>query len=153
MRIAVAAISAVCLATLVACSGDTIETLEVSDAWVKASDEEMTSAFGTISHPGDGDAVITSVTTPASDTVELHETVMGPDGGMTMQEISGGFTVESGGELILEPGGNHLMLIGLKEPIEAGDVVTFTATLDSGDTFTFEAVAKEYAGANESYHD
>lgn len=146
--------AAACLMVLAACS-DSADAGEmtIDDAWVKASDEHMTSAFGILTHPGDDEAVIVSVTSPSSEAVELHETVMGEDGEMSMQEISGGFTIEAGGELILEPGGNHLMLMGLHEPILAGETVTFTATFDNGDEFTFEAVAKDYAGANESYHD
>lgn len=141
-----------CLLVLAACSDDGGE-MTIEDAWVKASDEHMTSAFGIISHPGGDDAVIVSVSTPSAETVELHETVMGDDGQMSMQEISGGFTIDAGGELVLEPGGNHLMLIGLHDPILAGETISFTATFDNGDEFTFEAVAKDYAGANESYHD
>ena len=146
--------AAACLMVLAACS-DSADAGEmtIDDAWVKASDEHMTSAFGIITHPDDDEAVIVSVSSPSSEAVELHETVMGEDGEMSMQEISGGFTIEAGGELILEPGGNHLMLMGLHEPILAGETVTFTATFDNGDEFTFEAVAKDYAGANESYHD
>lgn len=145
---------AACLLLLAACSDDSdTGEMTIEDAWVKASDEHMTSAFGIISHPGAEDAVIVSVTSPASETVELHETVMGDDGQMSMQEISGGFTIEGGGDLVLEPGGDHFMLVGLHEPILAGEAITFTATFDNGDEFTFEAVAKDYAGANESYHD
>ena len=146
--------AAACLLVLAACSDNADPgEMTIDDAWVKASDEHMTSAFGIITHPDDDEAVIVSVSSPSSEAVELHETVMGEDGQMSMQEISGGFTIEAGGELILEPGGNHLMLMGLHEPILAGETVNFTATFDNGDEFTFEAVAKDYAGANESYHD
>ncbi|WP_211331432.1 copper chaperone PCu(A)C [Flaviflexus salsibiostraticola] len=152
-----AAVAAAALIALAACSDEEPDApsaeISIGDAWVKASDEAMTSAFGTLSYDGDEPIAITSVTSTAADRVELHETVMGEDGQMIMQEMSGGFSIEAGGELLLEPGGNHLMLMGLIQPIEPGDVITFAATLDSGDTFTFEATAKEYAGANESYHD
>ena len=53
-------------------------------------------------------------------------------------------------------GGEQQMIDGLDEAVtgrKAGETVTFTATFDNGDEFTFEAVAKDYAGANESYHD
>lgn len=153
----VASATVVVLTTLAACSSDEGEApsadITIEDAWVKASDEGMTSAFGTLSYDGAEPIAITSVTSPAANRVELHETIMGEDGQMMMQEISGGFTIDAGGELLLEPGGDHFMLMGLIQPIEPGDVVTFAATLDNGDTFTFEATAKSYAGANESYHD
>lgn len=142
-----------CLLILGACSSESDPTISVVDTWVKASDEHMTSAFGTLSYDGDEPVVIVSVTSPAAERVELHETVMGTDGEMSMQEISGGFTIEAGGDLVLEPGGNHLMLMGVTQPIEAGDEIEFTATLDDGDTFEFSAIAKDYDGANESYHD
>ena len=134
-------------------SAGATDQIEVVDAWVKAGDENMTSAFGIISHSQSEPIVITSVTSDKSETVEMHEMVMGTDGTMSMQEISGGFTIEPEEELVLEPGGHHLMLVGLTDPVIAGDAVTFVVTLDDGSTFEFEAIGKEYTGANETYHD
>ena len=126
-------------------------TLTVEDAWAKASDEEMSAVFGVIHNSGDEDVTITSASSDVSGMVELHETVMGDDGEMMMQEKEGGFVVPAGGELELAPGANHLMLMQLSGPIVAGDEVTMTLDLTDGTSFEFTAIAKDYSGANENY--
>src|SRR5699024_11675022 len=46
----------------------------VTDPWVKAAEDGMTSAFGIITNTTDTDLTLVSVTTPASNEVELHQT-------------------------------------------------------------------------------
>ena len=83
--------------------------------------------------------------------VELHETVENETGEMTMREKGGGFTIAPGDALTLEPGGNHIMLMNLPQPVAAGDELSFTLTFSDDSTLDFTAPAKDYAGANENY--
>lgn len=133
-----------------ATAAESAAALTVADPWVKATDTEMTGAFGMLRNPGSADVTVVSATTSASTKTELHETVM-KDGAMVMQPKEGGFVVPAGGELALEPGGNHIMIMALASPIAPGDEVSITLTLDSGATIEYPAVAKEFTGANESY--
>ena len=138
--------SAVASATAAAASS----TVTLTDAWVKAATGGMTSMFGTFVNPTASDVTVVAATSPVGSTVELHEVVT--TGGTTrMQPKAGGFVVPAHGRLELRPGGNHLMVMGLKQPIRPGDTVTATLTLRSGGTVTVSAVGKEYAGAGESY--
>jgi len=123
----------------------------VSDAWIKASESGMTGAFGLISNTGEADVTVVGAATDISPMVELHETVMGASGSMQMQAKKGGFTVPAKGDFKLEPGANHIMLMGLQKPIKAGDEVTFTLKLSDGGTLTFTAPGKDFSGANENY--
>jgi copper(I)-binding protein len=125
--------------------------LAVSQPWVKAAASGMTGGFGVIKNTSDADITITGASTPAARMVELHETVVGSNGAMQMQAKPGGFVIPAGGELKLEPGANHLMLMGLSAPITAGTEVTFTLALTGGGSFEFTAVAKDFSGANENY--
>ena len=43
------------------------------------------------------------------------------------------------------------MFMGVPSPIAAGDDVKVTLSLGDGSTLSFTAVAKDFAGANESY--
>ncbi|BAL88140.1 hypothetical protein AMIS_29200 [Actinoplanes missouriensis 431] len=125
-------------------------TLTVKDPWVKAAKAgEMTAAFGTLVNGTGADITVTSVQTPASP-AELHEMAM-QDGKMIMREKEGGFVVAAGGTHELAPGGDHLMLMKPAQEIKAGDEVTFTLTLADGSSVPFTAVAKPFAGAEESY--
>ncbi|GAB2476221.1 copper chaperone PCu(A)C [Xylanimonas ulmi] len=127
------------------------DALTVTDPWVKAADDGMTAAFAVLENTGDADVTVVSASTPASPDVQLHETVEDASGQMAMRERDGGFVVPAGGSLELAPGGDHLMLMGLAAPIEAGDEVTLTLTLDDGSTLDVTAVAKDYSGAQENY--
>ena len=73
------------------------------------------------------------------------------DGKMVMRQKQGGIVIKAKGTHALEPGGDHLMLMNLTQPVKAGDELTFTLTFADGRTEQFTAVAKPFAGAQESY--
>ncbi|MGN9764823.1 copper chaperone PCu(A)C [Micromonospora sp. SD12] len=123
--------------------------LGVRDPWVKAADAGMTAAFGTLVNDGDTDVTVTGASTDVSP-MELHEMAM-RDGRMVMRAKQGGIVVRARSSHALEPGGDHLMLMDLRQPVRAGDQVSFTLTFADGRTQTFTAVAKPFTGAQESY--
>ncbi|MDO3703112.1 copper chaperone PCu(A)C [Micromonospora sp. C28SCA-DRY-2] len=123
--------------------------LGVRDPWVKAADTGMTAAFGTLVNDGVTDVTITAAATDVSP-MELHEMTM-KDGRMVMRAKPGGIVVRAKSSHVLEPGGDHLMLMDLTRPVRAGDELTFTLTFADGRTQTFTAVAKPFTGAQESY--
>jgi len=130
-------------------AADEVAPLEVRDPWAKAADEGMSAAFGTLHNPTEEDVVVVAASSPSSPMVELHETVE-VDGVMQMQEVEG-FTVPAGGDVVLDPGGNHLMFMGLTAPLVPGDEVTVVLELADGSTLDVVAPVKEFAGANETY--
>ena len=125
--------------------------LTLKDAWIKsATAGGMTAVFGTLTNTGTSDVVVASGATDVAMKVELHEVVMA-DGAMKMQPKAGGFTVPAGGTLVLEPGHDHIMVMGLSKDVKAGDTVSVTLTLGDGSTVVVEAVGKDFTGANETY--
>ncbi|WBC16458.1 copper chaperone PCu(A)C [Micromonospora sp. WMMA1998] len=135
--------------TASASAGTTAGVLGIRDPWVKAADKGMTAAFGTLVNDGDADVTITGASTEVSP-MELHEMTM-KDGKMVMQAKPGGIVIKARSSATLEPGGDHLMLMNLKQPVKAGDELSFTLTFADGRTQTFTAVAKPFTGAQESY--
>lgn len=127
-------------------------SVTVTDPWVKAAEEGMTGGFGELANDGGTDVIVVSATSDAAERIELHETVE-EDGEMVMREIDGGFVIPAGGSLDLEPGGSHLMFMGLTGPLEPGAEVTVTLTFDDDSTLEFAAPVKDFSGANESYHE
>jgi copper(I)-binding protein len=121
-----------------------------SDAWVKTAPSGMTAAFLTLTNSTGTAQVLVSAVTPVAASVQLHETVE-QGGQMVMREQKDGIPVPADGTVVLEPGGQHLMLMGVTAPIKPGDLVPFTLTFASGGTLTFSATAKDFAGAQESY--
>lgn len=159
--IRISALAAAATLTLVGCAPSTGTTdpaptagqehIIITDAWVKAADGGMTAAFGIIENHSAADITLVAASTPVATTVELHETVAGAAGGTQMQEKDGGFTIPTGSRLTLEPGDNHLMLMGLTEPLLAGDEVELTLAFADGTELTVTVPAKDYSGANEEY--
>lgn len=124
----------------------------VTDPWVKAAEAGgMTAAFGMLENHGSADVTIVAASTSVSPMAELHETTSDGGGGMVMREVAGGFTVPAGGTLMLEPGGDHIMIMNLGETLEAGVEVEVVLELADGSTMSFTAPAKDYAGAREEY--
>ena len=165
------ALSAAVIATstglLTACGSDNSTTPESSatstespaaapitaeDPWIKAVDSGMTAAFVTLDNDSDDEVVLVSASTPASTMVELHEMVM-KDGQMVMQPKEGGIPIPANDHAHLEPGGDHIMLMDVTDPIEPGDTVPITLTFSDGSTLDIEALAKKYSGADEDYDD
>lgn len=125
--------------------------ISVTDPWAKATDEHMTGVFGVIANDSDRQLHLVGAQSEAAQRAELHETADDGTGSTLMQEKEGGFMIEPGQSLELVPGGDHIMLMQLTEPIEPGQQVLVTLEFADGTTLPLEAVAKEYAGANEVY--
>lgn len=129
------------------------DSVTIEDAWVKSADHGMSAAFGTLVNTSDEDATVVSVSSATSTMLELHETVENDAGEMVMREIDGGFVIPAGGQLALEPGANHIMMMDLTGPLVAGADASFTLTFDDDSKYEFTAPVKDYSGANENYED
>jgi copper(I)-binding protein len=100
--------------------------LEIDAPWARATPPgaSVGGGFASISNRGAAPDKLVGASSPAAERVELH--VMSMDGGvMRMQQVSA-FDVPAHGALVLKPGGNHLMFIGLKEPFKEGARVPVT---------------------------
>ena len=76
--------------------------------------------------------------------VEIHEMVMDGDV-MKMREIEGGVEIPAGGEVVLKPGGLHVMFMQLDQQLEEGAKLPATLTFEkAGDvTVTFNVESLE----------
>lgn len=121
------------------------------DGWAKAAESGTTAVFGSLENHGSEDVVVVAAETDAAETTELHETVDDGSGTMTMRQKEGGFPIPAGDHLHLEPGGNHIMLLGLTAPLLAGEEVTVEISFDDGSTLEVTVPVKDFEGANEKY--
>ena len=127
------------------------EALSLDGAWVKAADDGMTAVFGELKNNTDQDITLVEAKYADAKMVQLHETEGDGSGGMSMQEKKGGFTIPAGESLDLEPGGDHIMIMGLKKAIKPGEQISLDLVTADGETVEVTAVAKEYSGAQEDY--
>ncbi|MEU8246272.1 copper chaperone PCu(A)C [Nonomuraea sp. NPDC048916] len=125
--------------------------LSITDPWVKTTKEGMTAAFGVLVNDSDAEVTVVSAGSPLSPTVELHE-VVESGGKMVMRAKKGGFVIPAHGTHQLEPGGDHIMLMGVTEEVKPGARIPFTLTVKDGKPLEFTAVGKDFAGGKEDYH-
>jgi len=127
------------------------EGILVEDGWIVSSDEGMTPAFAILSNSASTDAVLVGASTSAAEMVELHEMVVDASGNSTMRKADGNFVVGASASAALEPGGLHLMLMGLTAPLLPGDEVELVLEFEDGSTTSLVAIVKDFAGGNEDY--
>jgi copper(I)-binding protein len=137
---------------LTACSADDSEsgsaapTLSVTDAWTRAvapgGESAITTAvYFTIENDSGADDQLLSVTTAVAEAAEMHGSTI-TNGVMQMRRAQ---TVElpAGETVVFEPGGLHVMLIGVREPLEAGDRIDLELTFAQSGTMTVTVEVRE----------
>ena len=70
----------------------------------------------------------------AASVVELHDHI-NDHGVMRMREVKAGLAINPSTPVVMKPGGYHIMLIGLKAPLEAGTTIDLSLEFESGKTF------------------
>lgn len=120
-------------------------------AWVKATDEDMTAIFGTLSNHSDAALTLESAAVDVDADAELHEVVQ-EAGSSVMRAVDGGLEIPAGGELKLEPGGYHIMLVELGDPITPGQDLELTLRFSDGSETVTTVPARAFEGAQEEYH-
>jgi len=106
---------------------------------------ETGGAFVTITNNTREADRLLSASSPAAQTVELHETV-DDNGVMKMEPRPDGWEIPAGGTLELKPGGKHIMLIGLTAPLEAGKKIQITLNFEKAGAKTIEVPVQAMSG-------
>jgi len=106
----------------------------VTDAWSRATAPGQEIGMVSLVITSQKDASIIAVTSPAATTSEIHTMTM-DNGVMKMRQLES-LPLIARQPATLGPGGNHLMLIGLKRALKADDTVTLTLTVQFADKST-----------------
>jgi len=101
-------------------------------------------AYMAISNSSDDDDVLVSVSSSVAENVELH-TMEITGGVMRMRPIEGGIKLPAHDTVLLEPGGKHIMLIGLKGPLAPGSRFDLTLTFEKAGEHSIEGMVLESA--------
>ena len=114
--------------------------VEVHEAWVRPPNPavDVAAAYLTLVNTADEPVMLMAVSSPHANIVEMHETKE-VDGMASMQKVSS-LRVPARGTVSLQPGGTHLMLIGLARPLPRA--LEFTLRFDDGKTVTTSAVVR-----------
>ena len=98
-----------------------IANIIISDPWSRATPPvaETGAVYLTLRNQGAGDDRLLGAGTPLAERAELHTHLM-QDGVMMMRPVDF-IDVPAKTRVRLEPGGLHVMLIGLQKPLAAGE--------------------------------
>jgi periplasmic copper chaperone A len=119
--------------------------LEVNKAWARATAGKADTgvAYLTIQSPATDRLV--SASTPVAKTAELH--TMSMQGMVMKMRPLSGLDIPAGQPVTLKPGGDHIMLMGLNQPLRAGQTFPLTLDFEKAGPRTV-IVTVEKAGAN-----
>ena len=108
--------------------------ITVSDAWARATAPGQENGSVGLVITSKKDARLIAVTSPASASAEIHTMTM-DNGVMQMRQLEY-LPLPAMQPVTLGPGGDHLMLFGLKRALKAGDKVQLTVTVQYADKQT-----------------
>jgi copper(I)-binding protein len=106
------------------------QLISLFDGWAAATGAGMPNGavYGYVVNLGAESDMLISASTPVAEVVEFHETLIGANDVMQMQPLTDGLVIEPQNYVQLQPGGYHIMLFNLAQPLEAGS--TFDLTLE-----------------------
>lgn len=113
---------------LAAPSAHAADGVVVENAWARATPagHPNGAVYFTLRNVGKAQDTLTGATSAIAAKAELHESKR--VGTMMRMEALGPLALAPGDAVEFKPGGKHVMLLGLKAPLKAGD--KFTLTLD-----------------------
>lgn len=125
---------------LAACAPEpkAVAGMVIGDAWSRptAAGMPMGVAYFTITNGTRVDDALIAASTPAAARVEMHETSI-EDGMARMRPLTE-IPVPAGGRVTVAPGGIHLMLVDLVQPLETGSRVPLVLEFRAAGKITVE---------------
>lgn len=127
---------------LISAAAPTFADVTVTQPWVRGTvaPQKATGAFMTLRSTSD--AKLVAASSPTAKQVEIHEMAM-VNNVMRMRPVAG-IELPAGKDVVLKPGGYHVMLMGIEHQLKQGDVVPITLTVREagGKTQTIEVQAQ-----------
>jgi hypothetical protein len=124
-----------------ACRGE--KSLTVQEAWAYPAQENSNGAiYFRIVNQSDQEDVLIGAATEISAQVEIHQSRMDSSGTMTM-EHQPHVSIPAGGTVAFEPGGLHVMLIGIQKELKAGDQIPLQLTFENAGEISVMVAIRE----------
>ena len=107
------------------------DPIVVRDAWIREPPPRSPAAgYLVIENRGDDSVELVAVATESAAQTEIH-VMEYKDDRMTMRQVSE-LQIPAGEEVALKPGGTHLMLMELRQPLRDGDEVELVLRFGDG---------------------
>jgi periplasmic copper chaperone A len=121
----------ICFAAPALAQGTGSGSIMVEQPWSRAthSGANTGAVYMTINNRSGTADRLTGASSDVANKVQIHEMKV-ENGVMRMREITGGLSIPANGSVVLKPGSFHVMLIGLKKPLAAGQNFPLTLTFE-----------------------
>ncbi len=121
----------------------------VSGAWSRATPPHATTGVVYMTLTSAAADKLIGVSTPVARQAELHRST--DQGGMVrMRSVPGGLELPAGKAVSLKPGGYHIMLIGLKAPLQVGQSIPLRLTFTHAAPVDVEATVRPLSAGSGS---
>jgi periplasmic copper chaperone A len=116
-----------------------VGSIRISQPWTRATPKGASSgaAYMTIVNNGKVPDRVSCVSSDASNECQIHTMTM-ENGVMKMRPVEGGLEIKPGAMVTLKPSGLHVMLVGLKHPLDQGASVKVTLKFEKAGTVDVE---------------
>ena len=125
-------------------------TLKIEHAWARATPGSAQNGVAYMTIESTAPDRLLSASTPVAGKAEVHENTT--ENGVMKMRLAGPLTIDPGKTLELKPGGYHVMLMEMKQPLKAGETFLLTLTFEKGGTRQV-TVMVEKTGAMGAGHD
>ena len=124
-----------------------VGNLVISHPWTRPTASGMPTgvAYLSITNNGSREDTLIAARTPAAGRVEFHRTSI--ESGLARMRPAGALVVAPKATITAEPGGLHLMLVDLKEPLVEGMSVPLILTFKSAGDVTVQLKVKAREGS------
>ena len=128
-----------------------LKTLHIDHPFTRATPPgaKVAGAFMTIANKGKDPDRLIKVTSPAANLVQIHE--MAIDGGIMKMRAVQGVDLKPGATVELRPGGFHVMLDGLKQPLKRGDQIPLTLTFEKAGSIEVKVDVEAMGAASHAH--
>lgn len=120
--------------------------ISVSDVWARASNVSTSAVYLTVTNSGAADDKLIAAESPVAKQAQLHIEI--DDHGIMKMRPLASIDVKANGKATLAPGGMHIMLMGLKHHLKAGQTFPLTLTFEKAGKIAVTVAVKK-AGATE----
>ena len=136
----------------IVCSAQAAD-IAIVHPWARATapGAQVGAGYVTLQNSGAAADKLVSATADVADHVEIHE--MSMDGGvMKMRQLPTGLEIPAGKSVELKPGGFHLMLMGLKQPLKSGETIKGVMTFEKAGAVPVELKVEAMGGGAGHQH-
>lgn len=133
-------------ALLSACGSDGGGELSITDGWARTSPSVASTAafYMQIENGTDAAETVAAATSDRCGMTEVHNSSMNDEGVMSMAPADpADLTVDAGGTLLLQPGGLHVMCMGLSDALVEGEEIPVAIMFGSGAEQSATVVVRE----------